>query len=238
MKTLCVQPAVEASEVDTRVIGEVRADGEMFLVRLANVGDEADAAAITWDVGRYTGFRPAASESLALFQRGPRQTAEGTAVQVRGTEIGIWIDSDHPRPRQGALIPVCPAYWWWDVKSAPHPFLDPAHQLSFVLDLQVPTAERDGQAEVYICAYFLLRDQRSGRQFWLGASLFDPRGAAQFPDTVHFDGWEGGTQLPILFTALTTAVRGCIPARVRHTSPISPSLRTGTSTFAWGPTSC
>jgi hypothetical protein len=68
--------------------------------------------------------------------------------------------------------------------------------------MQVPTAEREGQTEVYVCAYFLLRDQRSGRQFWLGASLFDPRGAARFPDTVHFDDWEGGTQLPILYTAL------------------------------------
>ena len=53
-----------------------------------------------------------------------------------------------------------------------------------------------------MCAYFLLRDERSGRNFWLGASVFDLRGETQFPDTVHFDDWEGGTQLPILFTAL------------------------------------
>jgi len=108
VKTIFAQPAVEASAVDDRVIGDSRPVGGEFLVRLANVGEDADTAAIAWDVGRYTGFRPGASESLSLFQRGPRQAAEGTAVQLRGTEIGIWIDSDHPRPRRGALIPVCP----------------------------------------------------------------------------------------------------------------------------------
>ncbi|MHB0956793.1 MAG: hypothetical protein ACYC0X_12720 [Pirellulaceae bacterium] len=202
VETLVRQPRVQENEVDDRVIGEVRPAGGKFLVRLANMGEDADRAAIGWDVGRYTGFRPAGSESRSLYQRGPRQAAEGTAVQLRGTEIGIWVDSDHPRPGQGALIPVCPAYWWWDVKTAPRPFQDPRHQLSFALDMQVPTAEREGEAEVYICAYFLLRDPRSGRQFWLGATLFDPRGAARFPDLVHFDDWEGGTRLPILFTAL------------------------------------
>ena len=68
VRTIFEQPAVEADEVDTQVIGEVRPDGEKFLVRLANVGDDADAAALTWDVGRYTGFRPSPSESLSLFR--------------------------------------------------------------------------------------------------------------------------------------------------------------------------
>jgi hypothetical protein len=47
--------------------------------------------------------------------------------------------------------------------------------------------------------------------FWLAASLFDPRGEARFPDTVHMDSWEAGTQLPILFSALNTKSRWLHP---------------------------
>lgn len=165
------------------------------------MGEKADAASLAWDVGRYTGLQLDA-DTRARYQRGPKQSAEGTAVQVRGDEIGIWIDSDHPRPERGSLLPVCPAYWWWDVNRAPCPFREPDRVLSFSLDLKVPTAERQGQAEVYLCAHFLFRDRQSGQQFWFGASLFDLRGAERFPDTVHVDNWEGGTKLPILFSAL------------------------------------
>jgi hypothetical protein len=66
----------------------------------------------------------------------------------------------------------------------------------------VPTPQRQGKAEVYLCAHFLFADSRSKRQFWFGASLFDLRSADCFPDTVHVDAWEVGTGLPILFSAL------------------------------------
>jgi hypothetical protein len=184
------------------VIGEVRTSSERFYVRMANMGDGPSAAALSWDVGRYTGFRPAPAESLALYQRGSRQATEGTAVQVRGREIGIWIDSDHPRPQRGALLPICPACWWWQMSRAPWPFREADRELSFSFDLKVPTAQRQGKAEVYICAYFQFLDRRSKRQFWFGASLFDLRGADRFLDLVHVDNWEAGTGLPILFSAL------------------------------------
>ena len=202
VETVFVQSAIEADAVDDCVIGDVRPAGKSFCVRLANLGDDADGETISWDIGRYTGFRPGGCDGFSLYQRGPKQSAEGTAVQLRGTEIGIWIDSDRPRPRRGSLVPVCPAYWWWDVNEAPRPFQQTNHELSFSFDLKVPTAKRQGRAEVYICAHLLLRDRRSGLQFWLGASLFDLRGADRFPDTVHVDNWEAGTKLPILFSAL------------------------------------
>lgn len=202
VQTYFAGSAIGVDEVDDRVIGDVRPANEYFCVRIANIGKDADAARLAWDVGRYTGFRPGTSESMAQFQRGPQQTVEGTAIQVQGTEIGIWIDSDHPRPEKGALIPVCPAYWWWDKDTTPRPFAQADRHLAFSFDLQVPTAERQGEAEVYVCAYFLLRDQQSGRSLWLGASLFDLRSADRFPDLVHVDNWEAGTGLPILFTAL------------------------------------
>ena len=200
--TIFRQPEFEGQAVAACVIGEVHPASERFYVRLGNMGQEAAAGTPSWDVGRHTGFRPTSGESLVLYQHGPQQSGEGTAVQVRGREIGIWIDSDHPRPRIGALLPVCPAYWWWNLERAPWPFREADRELSFSFDLKVPTAERQGQAEVYICAHFLFRDQRSNRQFWFGASLFDLRGAERFPDTVHVDNWEGGTGLPILFSAL------------------------------------
>jgi hypothetical protein len=202
IETLFTQPVTPAEFVDERIIGEVHPAGERFLVRMANMGTEADVAKLSWDVGRYTGLRLGTGDSASVYQRGPGQVGEGTAVQLRGNEIGIWIDSDHPRPQQGELLPVCPAYWWWNVATAPRPFSSEDRELSFSFDLKVPTALRQGKAEVYICAHFLLRDKRSGKQFWLGASLFDLRAAENFPDTVHMDNWAGGTGLPILFAAL------------------------------------
>jgi hypothetical protein len=135
VETIFRQPDVGIQAVDNCLIGEVHPSGERFLVRLANLGENATATAISWDVGRYTGFRPGQGEPVARFQRGPRQSAEGTAVQIQRREIGIWIDSDHPRPRRGALIPVCPAYWWWDRSRAPRPFHEADRELSFSFDL-------------------------------------------------------------------------------------------------------
>jgi hypothetical protein len=202
VETIFRQPTIETDGVDGCVIGEVPTASERFYVRIGNMGRGASAAPLSWDVGRYTGLRPAPVESLARYQRGPRQAGEGTAVQVRGQEIGIWIDSDHPRPQQGALLPVCPGYWWWRQSRAPSPFSETGRELSFSFDLKVPTAQRQGNAEVYICAHFQFLDRRSKRQFWFGASLFDLRGADRFRDVVHVDNWEGGTGLPILFAAL------------------------------------
>lgn len=228
VQVLVQQPTLDDAEAPRRIIGEVRPDGEKFLVRIANMGRTADLVAVAWDVGKYTGFRPATEEQLSQFQRGPMQAGEGSgessgessAVQMRRNEIGIWIDSDHPRPQAGALLPVCPALWWWDMTTAPRPFVNPQHELAMSFEMQVPTAERTGDAEVYVCAYFLLRDERSGQNFWLGASVFDLRGEAPFPDTVHFDDWEGGTQLPILFTALNERSAWLHPGpRSQHFQP-------------------
>lgn len=179
------------------VIGELHPQSERFYVRLGNYGKSTPLVAQTWDASRHTGLQVPAG-----FQFGPLAADASTAVQVRGREIGIWIDSDHPRPALGSLLPVCPGYWWWDLSRAPAPFREPGRELSLTFDLRVPTASQQGKADVYISTNFLFRDTRSKQQFWLAAILFDPRGEARFPDTVHVDNWEGGTHLPILFSAL------------------------------------
>jgi hypothetical protein len=203
IEVLFEQPSITAELVDERVIGEVHPASERFYVRAGNMGDDAVSQALSWDVGRYTGFSPGDPSARALFQRGANDSGRGSAVQIQGHQIGIWIDSDCPRPQRGDLLPVCPAYWWWNLDRAPRPFTNNRRELSFALEMKVPTAERTGQAQVYVCAHLLFRDATSGRSFWFGASLFDLRPVSTFPDTVHIDNWAGGTGLPILFAALT-----------------------------------
>lgn len=202
VETIFRQPEIGPKEVGQCIIGDVGPVNERFHVRIANVGADAAADVLSWDVGRYTGLAAVAGQSSASYTRGPRQAVEGTAVQVRGREVGIYIDSDHPRPRAGALLPVTPGVWWLDESRSPRPFPEANRELSFTFDMKVPTTQREGKAEVYVCAYYLFADRRSNRSFWLGPSLFDPRGARYFPDIVHVDNWEAGTGLPILFTAL------------------------------------
>jgi len=208
------QPEISLQEVDSCVIGAVEPQSERFLVRLGNYGPSTPLVQQAWDAGKFTRLQVPAG-----CQRGLSSEPDTTAVQVFGREIGIWIDSDHPRPALGALLPITPASWWQDLSRAPLPFnasdreplREPNRELAIAFDLKVPTASREGAAEVYVTTNFLFRDTRSKQAFWLAASLFDPRGEARFPDTVHMDSWEAGTQLPILFSALNTKSRWLHP---------------------------
>ena len=200
------QPDITAKDVDARVIGEVQPQSERFYVRLGNYGKATPLVPQEWDAGRLTGLQVPDG-----CQRGLSPAADTTAVQVHGREIGIWIDSDHPRPSTGALLPITPAYWWLDTSRAPVPFKEADRELSMSFDLRVPTSLREGEAEVYVTTNFLFHDARSRQSLWLAATLFDPRGEASFPDTVHVDNWEGGTQLPILFSALNAKSRWLHP---------------------------
>ena len=198
-ESICLfrQPDIAARDVDACVIGGVQPQSERFYVRLGNYGKTTPLVPQAWDARQFTGL-----EVPAGCQRGLSPTADTTAVQVHGREIGIWIDSDHPRPSIGALLPITPACWWIDMSLAPKPFMAANRELSMTFDLRVPTSIREGKAEVYVTANFLFHDSRSRQSLWLAVTLFDPRGEASFPDTVHMDDWEGGTQLPILFSAL------------------------------------
>jgi len=200
------QPSISGTDIDACVIGEVQPQSERFYVRLGNYGKATQLVPQAWDAGRFTGLQVPAG-----FQRGLSPTADTTAVQVHDRETGIWIDSDHPRPSIGALLPITPAYWWLDMSRAPVPFEEADRELSMSFDLKVPTSVREGTAEVYVTANFLFHDPRSRQSLWLAATLFDPRGEASFPDTVHMDDWEGGTQLPILFSALNGKSRWLHP---------------------------
>jgi len=196
---LFLQPDIGVKDVDACLIGEVHPQSERFYVRLGNYGKTTPLVPQVWDAGRFTGLQVPAG-----CQRGLSPAADTTAVQVHGREIGIWIDSDHPRPSIGALLPITPAFWWWDQSRAPMPFNEADRELSMSFDLKVPTSVRDGKAEVYVTVNFLFQDPHSQQSLWLAAALFDPRGEASFPDTVHMDDWEAGTQLPIVSSALNT----------------------------------
>jgi hypothetical protein len=192
------QPAISDTKTATAcVIGEVHPDSETFYVRMGNYGKTTPIVSQAWDAGAFTGLKVPAG-----FHFGPMAAENSTAVQVHGREIGIWMDSDHPRPGLGSLLPITPAYWWWDFGKAPMPFAKEGAELAMSFDMKVPTASREGEAQPYITMNFLFLDTHSKKQFWLAANLFDMRPESQFPDTVHFDGWEGGTQIPILYSAL------------------------------------
>jgi hypothetical protein len=190
------------------VIGEVHPDSDRFYVRIGNYGTTTPIVSQTWDAGAFTGLTVPAG-----FQFGPMAAENSTAVQVHGREIGIWIDSDHPRPALGSLLPITPAYWWWDLAKAPMPFAKEGVELVMSFEMKVPTASRVGEAQPYITANFLFLDTRSQKQFWLAANLFDLRPESLFPDTVHFDGWEGGTQIPILYSALNNKSQWMHPGK-------------------------
>jgi hypothetical protein len=190
------------------VIGEVHPRSEHFYVRLGNYGKTTPIVPQAWDASSFTGLKTPPG-----FQFGLSPDANTTAVQVHGREIGIWIDSDHPRPALGSLLPIPPAYWWWDFAKAPMPFAKEGVELAMSFEMKVPTASREGEAQPYITANFLFLDTRSQKQFWLAANLFDLRAESQFPDTVHFDGWEGGTQIPILYSALNNKCQWMHPGK-------------------------
>jgi hypothetical protein len=208
-ESLFHQPEVtDTKAAEAIVIGEVHPSSERFYVRLGNYGKTTPLVLQTWDAGRFTGLHMPAG-----FQFGISPDANTTAVQVHGREIGIWIDSDHPRPALGSLLPITPAYWWWDFAKAPMPFAKEGGELAMSFEMKVPTASRDGEAQPYVTVNFLFLDTLSQMQFWLAASLFDLRPESQFPDTVHFDGWEGGTQIPILYSALNNKSQWMHPGK-------------------------
>jgi hypothetical protein len=93
------------------------------------------------------------------------------------------------------------------------PFAKEGVELGMSFEMKVPTASREGEAQPYITVNFLFLDTHSKKQFWLAASLFDMRPESQFPDTVHFDGWEGGTQIPILYSALNNKSQWMHPGK-------------------------
>ena len=197
-ESLFHQPEVtDTKAAEASVIGEVHPGSERFYVRLGNYGKTTPIVPQIWDASAFTGLQVPTG-----CQFGPFADANSTAVQVHGREIGIWMDSDHPRPALGSLLPITPAYWWWDFAKAPMPFAKEGVELGMSFDMKVPTASREGEAQPYITVNFLFLDTRSQKHFWLAANLIDMRPESQFPDTVQFDGWEGGTQIPILYSAL------------------------------------
>ena len=203
------QPTTTSTHAATTcVIGEVHPESDRFYVRIGNYGKTTPIVSQAWDAGAFTGLNVPTG-----LQFGPMADENSAAVQIHGNEIGIWIDSDHPRPALGSLLPITPAYWWWDYAKAPMPFAKEGVELGMSFEMKVPTASREGEAQPYITANFLFLDTHSQKQFWLAANLFDMRPESQFPDTVHFDGWEGGTQIPILYSALNNKSQWMHPGK-------------------------
>lgn len=152
---------------------------------------------IGWDVGAFTGFHLDAA-LRSQYQWAANTSANATAVQGYGDTLGLWLNTASAG-FTGELLPMTPVYDWSGSEQV-LPFQTAGRELSFSFELQVPTAERQGQAEVYVNAYFLFRNARTNLQFWYGAAVFDLRGTPS--EYVKVDDWEGGTGLAILNSVL------------------------------------
>ena len=191
------QPSIDASQVNTTIIGEVNPENNKFLIRTSG-GPNSASNIVTWDVGKYTGFTP--SGNLGDYQRGPNNITDGTAVQIQGTTGGVWINSQQTA-NTASLITATPAYWWWNPTPHYKPFETSGSEVGFSFDMKVPTALRGGEGQAYVVAYFLFKDQNNpNNQFWYGAQVFDLRGPV--PETILKDDWENGTGLPIVLSIL------------------------------------
>jgi hypothetical protein len=143
---------------------------------------------VTWNVGDFTGFYPT---DLASSQRGVSSTYGTTAVQEEAGTIGILIDSNSLKTAKmgsGTLLPVL-AQENFTPANQPVPFADPTKALVYSLDAQIPTAQADNvTAFAYATMYFDFHDTASGLNFWLGAQVFDSRGASMAHEMVNYDG--------------------------------------------------
>lgn len=96
------------------------------------------------------------------------------------------------------------AYNWPD-KGAPRPWEKPGSALFYSFEIQVPAVSYSGPGVPYITAPVILRDSKSGQQFWVNPSVFDPRGG--FKEAVTVDGCTGLALIASHFGSDTRFVR-------------------------------
>jgi hypothetical protein len=171
-QTLFRQPRIFADSVDSHVFaGEVPPPGN-FAVVLWQMGSSADKASVSWDVERYTGFRPTGDP--ALYQRGPNNQENATAVQIKDRTVGIWLNTASVS-KVGEIIPIV-AQYDWPSDMLIRPWQERKNVLSLAFEMQVPFAERKGEGQVYVTAPFIFHDTSLNRAFWFNLQIFDLRG--------------------------------------------------------------
>jgi hypothetical protein len=204
-------PVIGSSEVDCRTIesGDAIPEGRL-MVAFWQMGGQAGKTPVTWHVSDTTGFSPGSDAELASFQRGPNNLLWSTAAQMRGSAVGMWINSGSTNvPFTGEILPVV-AHYDFPAARTPMPFrtLGAPGELSFALDAKVPSASRWGAGVSYAATVFRFKDTKPGnesRQVWLSIVLFDPRGAAD--DSVILDGCSTCSGYPILLTSYAPSRR-------------------------------
>lgn len=197
-ETYFTQPSIDASHVDSSTVGSTAyPPGGTFLIREAQA---SNIIPVSWDVGQFTGFEPDAANP-SLYQRSSNSNQGTSAIQIKDKTGGIWINSSSV-PHSGGLYTITPAQWWWDSAGQPKPWINAENGLSFSFEAKIPTAVRSGGAEVYFSPCLLFTDSVSGKSIWYCVQTFDLRPA--FSERIHFDGWSGGTNLPIVVSVMNT----------------------------------
>ena len=119
-----------------------------------------------------------------------------TAVQVVGSEIGIYIDSTSlaaGMPTVNNLGTVVLAH-----NMLPNGGLGLGRSFRYSFDLKVPFADVRNGGVAQVVAYFCFTDRVHRQSFWYGMNLFDSRGLwYRFRNGFKSVMWDGGTNLPI-----------------------------------------
>lgn len=175
-----------------------------FYVQVVAMGANPMSQAISWPVGDFTGFYPAAP---ATAQKGIANDWTGsTAVQIEKGDIGMQIHTASIRAR-GTIerglqtitvlrsFPNTPEMHLWKTADA---------EVEFSIDLRQPKYSMIGASVAYTNLYALLRDTAHPNvKVWIGGGLFDSRPEA-LRDFVHVDDAlaQGGTGYVILHSDL------------------------------------
>jgi GBS Bsp-like repeat-containing protein len=141
-----------------------------LVLQINGFGSAGAAAAVSWDVGSFTGFSTALP--YASFQRGPADIFGGTAAQSYGHTVGMWIDTQ-VSPPNATITNISLAF-------APPGVMMPwgvdTNLLNSSLDMNVRTASGGPGKEVYAGLAYLFLDTRNNRQVYLSQQMFDLRG--------------------------------------------------------------
>ncbi len=198
------QALINEKNVDAVIMDNSFVSTDQFRVRIDWLGQNSDAARVTWNVSDFTGFRP--KDKLENFQRGKEDKYAKTAVQAQGDTIGIWLNSmdlgPNPAPNNGSLS--ISAGWWFQDKNL-RPFIDENTGLEIDFDMQIPYDGTIGNAAAFVKINLFFQDIYDSNGLILGVPVYDRRTLIAEWASIHSDA-TGTTKITIADAGLNAKV--------------------------------
>lgn len=192
------------SNLDAAIIpiSNLNSPTDVPFFRFFQMGPDVIATPAAWQVGDFTGLYPASP--VTAFQRGSRYKENlygSNAVQAYGNAYGFVISPATAPTSTHTLQPAGLMFAW---ANWPCPWAVSGKRLVLSFDLQVPVVSLKGRAlAAYVGTNFIMRDRKSGREFYYGVMLFDNR-PGQVPATgnlvSNIDDCLGGCTVFPMFT--------------------------------------